>query len=87
MMSGTPGQKYLLVELVVGFSTALHGSQVSSWREPDATFRFASTLPYFAWLLSFPIWGLMWMGYSVVYTSLRNVPSHCVGQCCFRQPF
>jgi hypothetical protein len=57
-----PGLKYLVVELVAGFPVVLLGSRVSTWREPRKAFRAATTLLYFAWLLNFPMWGLMWTG-------------------------
>jgi hypothetical protein len=47
-------QKYLVVELVVGFSVVLLGSRASTWREPGTGLRAAISLLYFARLLSFP---------------------------------
>jgi hypothetical protein len=40
----------------------LLGSQASTWQVPEMAFGAATTLLYFAWLLSHPTWGLMWMG-------------------------
>jgi hypothetical protein len=43
-------------------SGCLLGFRVSSWLLPRTTFGAATALIYFACLLSFPTWGLMWMG-------------------------
>jgi hypothetical protein len=40
----------------------LLGSRASTWLVPGTGFGAAAALVYFAWPLSFPMWGLMWMG-------------------------
>jgi hypothetical protein len=68
-----PDWKYLLVELVAGFPAVLLGCQMSTWREPEMSFRASTDSPYFTWPLSFSTWGLIWMGYPVACTDLRTV--------------
>jgi hypothetical protein len=40
----------------------LLGSRASTWLVPKTILGTATVLLYFTWLLSFPTWGLMWMG-------------------------
>jgi hypothetical protein len=40
----------------------LLGSRASTWLVPRKVLGVAAALFDFTWLLSFPMWGLMWMG-------------------------
>jgi hypothetical protein len=49
---------------------SLLGSQALTWLEPRTVSRGVAILICFAWLLSFPSWGVMWRGYAVTHTGL-----------------
>jgi hypothetical protein len=43
------------------------------WLVPGVVLGVATTFLQLAWLLSFSMWGLMWMGQPTTWTSLRSM--------------
>jgi hypothetical protein len=63
MASGAPNRVHRFIEVGWSFPSILLGSRALRWMVPEIVLRYAVTLLGFTWLLSLPMWGLMWMGY------------------------
>jgi hypothetical protein len=61
MASGALDWKHWFIEVGQSFSYILPGSQVLRWVAPGTVLGAVIASPSFTWLLSLPMWGMMWM--------------------------